>query len=39
MLLCDQYDLQILLIKRDIDIFNMPRSFNDFKFMKINSYV
>lgn len=39
MLFSDRSELQILLIKRDIDIFNMPRSFNDFKFMKIPSYV
>jgi hypothetical protein len=39
MLLCDRYDLQILLIKRDIDVFNMPRALNVLKFMKKHSYV
>jgi hypothetical protein len=39
MLLCDRYDLQILLIKRDIDVLNMPRALNVLKFVKTNSYV
>jgi hypothetical protein len=39
MLLCDRYDFQILLLKRDIDVLNMPQYYNDFKVMKILSYV